>query len=171
MGTMLAGQGVEALINSLQHFDLLYLGLNCATGPEFMTDHIRTLAEKSPFPVSCVPNAGLPDENGHYLETPDMMCGVLQRFFDKGWVNLVGGCCGTQSPHIAAFTKLAEKKKPHVPKITPRSTLSGIETLEVTDEMRPMLVGERTNVIGSKKFKRSFAMKNMMKLQTSPRAR
>jgi len=64
MGTMLAGQSVEALAVSLEHLDLLYLGLNCATGPEFMTDHIRSLAASSPFPVACVPNAGLPDENG-----------------------------------------------------------------------------------------------------------
>src|SRR5262249_34458322 len=73
MGTMLAGQSVEALAASLEHVDLLYLGLNCATGPEFMTDHIRSLAAISPFRVACVPNAGLPDENGRYLETPEML--------------------------------------------------------------------------------------------------
>ncbi|HET9451916.1 MAG TPA: homocysteine S-methyltransferase family protein, partial [Aggregicoccus sp.] len=64
MGTMLAGQSVESLVASLEHVELLYLGLNCATGPEFMTDHVRSLAAMSPFPVACVPNAGLPDENG-----------------------------------------------------------------------------------------------------------
>lgn len=154
MGTMLAGQGVEALLASLSHFDLLYLGLNCATGPEFMTDHIRTLAEKSPFLVGCVPNAGLPDEHGHYLESPQMMCGVMTRFLENGWVNVVGGCCGTESQHIAAFVKLVQGKKVHTIKPVSRSLLSGIECLEVTDEMRPVIVGERTNVIGSKKFKK-----------------
>jgi 5-methyltetrahydrofolate--homocysteine methyltransferase len=73
MGTMLAGQTIDALATSLEHLDLLYLGLNCATGPEFMTDHVRTLAGMTHFPVSCVPNAGLPDENGHFLETPEML--------------------------------------------------------------------------------------------------
>lgn len=154
MGTMLAGQGVEALVASLEHFDLLYLGLNCATGPEFMTDHIRTLAEKSPFPVSCVPNAGLPDEHGHYLETPSMVCGVMARFVEKGWLNFVGGCCGTKSEHIAALAKLVEGKKPHEALPQKGSILSGIEPLEITDEMRPVIIGERTNVIGSKKFKK-----------------
>jgi 5-methyltetrahydrofolate--homocysteine methyltransferase len=154
MGTMLAGQTIEALVASLENWDLLYLGLNCATGPEFMTDHVRTLAQMSPFPVACVPNAGLPDENGHYLETPKMMCSVLTRFIDSGWVNFIGGCCGTQAHHIAAFAELANHKAPHRADLKPRSSLSGIEYLEVTDDIRPAIVGERTNVIGSKKFKK-----------------
>src|SRR6185369_16743808 len=95
MGTMLAGQSIEALLASLSHLKLLYLGLNCATGPEFMTDAIRSLAKLSPFPVACVPNAGLPDENGCYLETPEMVSAVLARFMERGWLNVVGGCCGT----------------------------------------------------------------------------
>jgi len=152
-GTMLAGQTVEALIASLSHFDLLYLGLNCATGPEFMTDRVRTLAQLSPFPVSCVPNAGLPDENGDYLETPKMMSDVLTRFIDQGWVNFVGGCCGTRCSHTGAFAKLVEGKKPRSFTPAPRSMLSGVEYLEVTDDLRPVIVGERTNVIGSRKFK------------------
>jgi 5-methyltetrahydrofolate--homocysteine methyltransferase len=153
MGSMLAGQTVEALVTSLEHWDLFYLGLNCATGPEFMTDHIRTLAGMSPFRVACVPNAGLPDENGCYLESPKMMSTVLDRFVSQGWVNFVGGCCGTQCTHTQAFAELVEGKKPHVvPKIS-RSSLSGIDYLEITDELRPVIVGERTNVIGSRKFK------------------
>ncbi len=153
MGTMLAGQTVEALVASLAHFDLLYLGLNCATGPEFMTDHIRTLAAISPFRVSCVPNAGLPDENGCYLETPEMVSAVLSRFIDHGWINLIGGCCGTVCAHTEAYSDLAKGKKPRVAIPVLRSSLSGIEYLEITDEMRPVIVGERSNVIGSKKFK------------------
>lgn len=153
MGTMLAGQSVEAFLASLAHWDLLYIGLNCATGPEFMTDHIRSLAQLSPFRVACVPNAGLPDENGCYLETPQMVSRVLDRFIAKGWINLIGGCCGTHAGHIEALTELARGKEPRKLPSTPRSYLSGIDYLEVTDEMRPLIVGERTNVIGSKKFK------------------
>ncbi len=154
MGTMLAGQSIESLLASVAHEDLLYLGLNCATGPEFMTDYIRSLAETSPFPVSCVPNAGLPDENGCYLETPEMVSGVLARFVDRGWVNVVGGCCGTHAGHIEALEQLVRGKAPHLPKPASRSFVSGIDFLEITDEMRPVIVGERTNVIGSRKFKK-----------------
>jgi 5-methyltetrahydrofolate--homocysteine methyltransferase len=97
MGTMLAGQSVEALIASLSHVNLLYAGLNCATGPEFMTDHIRSMARLAPWPIACVPNAGLPDADGNYLETPQMMTAVLERFLEQGWLNVVGGCCGTHA--------------------------------------------------------------------------
>jgi 5-methyltetrahydrofolate--homocysteine methyltransferase len=154
MGTMLAGQGVDALYASLMHRDLLYLGLNCATGPEFMTDHIRTLAQLSSFPVACAPNAGLPDEDGRYLETPEMMSRVLNQFGERGWLNVIGGCCGTTAAHIQAFVALAKQLKPHQPLRRDSSILSGIELLEVNDDVRPVLVGERTNVIGSRKFKR-----------------
>ncbi|HLL53387.1 MAG TPA: methionine synthase, partial [Myxococcaceae bacterium] len=153
MGTMLAGQSVEALAASLEHLDLLYLGLNCATGPEFMTDHLRSLAAMSPFPVSCVPNAGLPDENGHYLETPEMIARSLRRFVEQGWLNVVGGCCGTHQGHIAELSRAVQGLKPRAQVAKPRSSLSGVDYLEVTPDIRPVIVGERTNVIGSKKFK------------------
>ncbi len=154
MGTMLAGQSIEALLTSVMHRNILYLGLNCATGPEFMTDHIRSLNELSPFPVSCVPNAGLPDENGCYLETPEMVGHVLSRFIEKGWVNVLGGCCGTTHHHVEELVKIAATAKPHVAKPQKHSVVSGVDYLEITDEMRPVIVGERTNVIGSKKFKK-----------------
>ena len=153
MGTMLAGQSVEALLASVSHVPLLYLGLNCATGPEFMTDAIRSLAKLSPFRVSCVPNAGLPDENGCYLETPEMVSKVLSRFVSQGWINVLGGCCGTHPGHIQALAQLASQNSPRKPTPAQRSFLSGVDYLEITDEMRPVIVGERTNVIGSKKFK------------------
>ncbi|AKF80427.1 5-methyltetrahydrofolate--homocysteine methyltransferase [Myxococcus fulvus 124B02] len=153
MGTMLAGQSVESLAASLEHWELLYLGLNCATGPDFMTDHLRSLSELSPFPVSCVPNAGLPDENGHYLETPDMIARSLTRFCEQGWLNVVGGCCGTTEAHIRAVSQAVKGLKPRTKVPKQRSTLSGVDYLEVTDDVRPVIVGERTNVIGSKKFK------------------
>ncbi len=157
MGTLLAGQSIEALAASLAHVDLLYLGLNCATGPEFMTDHIRTLSSFTTTRVACVPNAGLPDENGKYLETPEMIARVLDRFIQAGWINLVGGCCGTTAPHIRALSEMVKGKKPRVSRSQSRSFLSGIDYLEITPEMRPVLVGERTNVIGSRKFKQLIA--------------
>ncbi|HTS81323.1 MAG TPA: methionine synthase [Myxococcaceae bacterium] len=153
MGTMLAGQSVEALATSVEHVDLLYLGLNCATGPEFMTDHIRSLAQQTRFPVACVPNAGLPDENGRYLETPAMISRTLRRFVEEGWLNVVGGCCGTTPEHVRALAEAVRGLPPRRPHPRPASRLSGIDYLEVGEDVRPVIVGERTNVIGSRKFK------------------
>ena len=95
MGSMLAGQTADALWASVSHAGLLSIGLNCATGPEFMTDHIRTLSELSTTRISCYPNAGLPNEEGTYLETPTSLAAQLERFIENGWLNMVGGCCGT----------------------------------------------------------------------------
>jgi 5-methyltetrahydrofolate--homocysteine methyltransferase len=152
-GTMLAGQTVDALATALEHAPLLYLGLNCATGPEFMTDHIRSLAAMTRFPVACVPNAGLPDENGHYLESPPMLARVLRRFAEEGWLNVVGGCCGTTPEHVRAIAEAVQGLPPRRPDPPVRSRLSGVDYLEVGEEVRPVIVGERTNVIGSRKFK------------------
>ena len=95
MGTTLAGQTIEAFYISIEHIKPLSVGLNCATGPEFMTDHIRSLSELSTSYVSCYPNAGLPDEEGHYHESPESLSKKLDGFAEKGWFNIVGGCCGT----------------------------------------------------------------------------
>lgn len=160
MGTMLAGQTVEALANSLEHVELLYLGLNCATGPDFMTDHIRALSEQSSFLVSCVPNAGLPDEEGRYLETPNMLSHSLSRFLEKGWVQVIGGCCGTHDGHIEEMAKIAKNFKPKRHHVNEHSRLSGIDILDISESDRPFFVGERTNVIGSKKFKELIAKQN-----------
>src|SRR5205085_2405057 len=153
MGTMLAGQGVESLVISLEHKPLLYLGLNCATGPEFMTDHLRTLAQLARTRVACVPNAGLPDESGKYLETPEMLARTLGRFAENGWLNLMGGCCGTHRGHIAKLAEIAPRFKPRAIPTRRRSALSGVDPLEIADDVRPVIVGERTNVLGSKKFR------------------
>lgn len=152
-GTMLAGQSAEALTASLSHRDLLYIGLNCATGPDFMTDHVRSIAELAPFRIACVPNAGLPDEEGNYLETPEMIGQSLEHFIEQDWLNFVGGCCGTTPAHIRELVRIASGKPPRGLRKQKRSYLSGIDFLEITDELRPVIVGERTNVIGSKKFK------------------
>jgi 5-methyltetrahydrofolate--homocysteine methyltransferase len=153
MGTMLAGQSVEALATSVEHASLLYIGLNCATGPEFMTDHVRSLAQLTAFPVACVPNAGLPDENGRYLETPAMLARSLRRFAEEGWLNVVGGCCGTTPDHVRAIVEAVQGLPRRVPQPRRASRLSGVDFLEVTEDVRPVIVGERTNVIGSRKFK------------------
>jgi 5-methyltetrahydrofolate--homocysteine methyltransferase len=158
MGTMLAGQTVEAMWASLRHAKPLAFGMNCATGPEFMTDHIRTLSSSTGEFVSCYPNAGLPDEEGKYLETPTSLAAQLEKFVDHGWLNLVGGCCGTTEKHIAAIAQMVEGKKPRaLPKEAHRAVYSGIETVEADDSTRPLLVGERTNVIGSRLFKNLVA--------------
>ena len=154
MGTLLAGQDIEAFYVSLAHRDLLWMGLNCATGPDFMTDHLRTLSEICRFDVACVPNAGLPDEEGKYNETPEMFATKVSRFIENGWVNLVGGCCGTTPEHIKLLADAAAGKKPRVPSTLRRSVVSGIDTLVIDNDTRPVIVGERTNVLGSRKFKR-----------------
>ncbi|RPI23335.1 MAG: methionine synthase, partial [Acidobacteria bacterium] len=157
MGTMLAGQNAEAIVTSLEHANLLYLGLNCATGPEFMTDHLRTLSELARTFVACVPNAGLPDEEGRYLETPAMMLNVLERFVSERWVNVIGGCCGTTPRHIEAMARLASGREPRRVPQHDRVFLSGIDALEIEESVRPVLIGERTNVLGSRLFKRLIA--------------
>jgi len=158
IGTMLAGQTADAFCASLLHADLLSLGLNCGTGPEFMTDHIRTIAGMAPFRISCYPNAGLPNEEGKYLETPDALAAQLERFIANGWLNIVGGCCGTTDAHIRALAQMAEGKRPRPrPAASHRAYYSGIELVEAEESNRPLIVGERTNVIGSRLFKNLVA--------------
>ena len=152
-GTMLAGQGVEALYVALEHLDLLSIGLNCATGPEFMTDHLRSLSAIATRFVTVYPNAGLPDERGQYGETPQSLAFKMRRFVDEGWVNLIGGCCGTTPTHIRALAELARGRPPRVPALAEPQAVSGVEVFYPADDNRPLFVGERTNVIGSRKFK------------------
>ncbi|AQU78345.1 methionine synthase [Planococcus faecalis] len=155
MGTTLAGQSIEAFYISIEHVKPLSVGLNCATGPEFMTDHIRSLSELSDGYVSCYPNAGLPDEDGHYHETPESLAKKLKGFADKGWLNVVGGCCGTTPEHIKAVRLAMDGLPPRKPDPVERGhVVSGIEPLQYDETMRPLFIGERTNVIGSRKFKR-----------------
>jgi 5-methyltetrahydrofolate--homocysteine methyltransferase len=157
MGTLLAGQDIEAFYTSICQHDLLWIGLNCATGPDFMTDHLRTLSAICRFPVACVPNAGLPDEESHYNETPTVLTRKLERFVDSGWVNLVGGCCGTTPAHIRELGAMVTGRTPRAIPDVRRSVVSGIETLVIDESTRPIVVGERTNVLGSRKFKRLIA--------------
>ncbi len=154
MGTTLAGQNIEAFYISLEHLKPVSVGLNCATGPEFMRDHIRSLAAISSAAVSCYPNAGLPDENGHYHESPDSLARKLGGFAEKGWLNIAGGCCGTTPEHIRAMAEVMAAYPPRQLSGQHPPALSGIEPVYVESENRPYMVGERTNVLGSRKFKR-----------------
>ncbi len=157
-GTMLAGQTADAFVASIAHADLISIGLNCATGPELMTDHLRTVADMSPVRVSCYPNAGLPNEEGKYLETPTSLASQLERFVDNGWLNVVGGCCGTTDAHIRTIAQMVEGKRPRpLREPSHRAYYSGIELVEAEDSNRPLIVGERTNVIGSRLFKNLVA--------------
>ena len=154
MGSMLAGQTAEALVVSLEYAEAFGIGLNCATGPEYMTDHIRTIHETATSFVSCYPNAGLPDEDGLYGETPDSLASVLERFARNGWLNIVGGCCGTTPAHIRTIAQMALGHAPRRHNPGRRTKFTGIDVVEACDDNRPLLVGERTNVVGSRRFKR-----------------
>src|SRR6202790_2270739 len=158
MGSMLAGQTIEAMWASLRHAKPLAFGMNCATGPDFMTDHLRALSQLTSCFVSCCPNAGLPDEEGQYLETPTSLASQLEKFVDHGWLNVVGGCCGTTEQHIRTIAQMTQGKKPRMrPAELHRAIYSGVEAIEAEDSTRPLLVGERTNVIGSRLFKNLVA--------------
>jgi len=157
-GAMLAGQPVDAFYASVSHADLLSIGLNCATGPDLMTDHIRTLAQMASTRISCYPNAGLPNEDNQYPETPDSLAAQLEKFVTQGWLNIVGGCCGTTAAHIRAIAQMAEGRPPHaVNAPSHRAYYAGIELVEADEHSRPLVVGERTNVIGSRLFKDMIA--------------
>jgi 5-methyltetrahydrofolate--homocysteine methyltransferase len=158
MGTMLAGQTAEAFYVSVAHAELVAIGLNCGTGPDFMTDAIRTLDELAATRIVCYPNAGLPNEEGRYLETPETLAQQLGRFVDHGWLNIVGGCCGTTPAHIRAIAEMVAGKKPRAVKAPSRRAFySGVELVEAEESIRPLLVGERTNVIGSRQFQSLIA--------------
>ncbi len=115
MGTMLAGQAIEALAASIEHLHPFSIGLNCATGPEFMTDHLRSLSGLTTSFVTCYPNAGLPDEHGQYEETPQSLALKMRRFVEEGWVNAIGGCCGTTPAHTRELAALARGHAPRRP--------------------------------------------------------
>jgi len=152
-GTMLCGQGVEAFYTSIEHFPLLYVGLNCATGPAFMADHIRGLAALADCAIGCVPNAGLPDEHGRYNESPEEMAAVLEDFARQGWINLLGSCCGSTPEHTRQIAEISKRQQPRRARPARFSRVSGIEFQSLEVDRPPLIVGERTNVIGSRKFK------------------
>jgi 5-methyltetrahydrofolate--homocysteine methyltransferase len=113
-GRTLTGQTTEAFLISIQHAPLLSVGLNCALGAEDMKPYLKIMAEESEFLVSAHPNAGLPNEFGAYDESPEMMAGYVEEFLKEGYLNIVGGCCGTTPDHIKAIAEVAKKYEPRV---------------------------------------------------------
>ncbi|CAN5673580.1 methionine synthase [soil metagenome] len=154
-GRTLTGQTVEAFLNSVSHFPLLSIGLNCALGPNEMRPYIEELSNKAPFFVSTYPNAGLPDplsETG-FPETPESLAPQLKDWAEQGWLNVVGGCCGTTPAHIKAIADAVRGSKPRVTPERDRTLrLSGLEAFAARPEIPFINIGERTNVTGSPKF-------------------
>lgn len=111
-GRTLSGQTTEAFLISVQHMDLLSIGLNCALGADALRPYLQVLKQKAPFYVSAHPNAGLPNEMGEYDESPEMMGAQIKSFLDEGLVNIIGGCCGTTPEHIKVMAELASKYQP-----------------------------------------------------------
>lgn len=154
-GRTLSGQTTEAFYNSVSHADLLSVGLNCALGAKDMRPYLQELSRIATCYVSIYPNAGLPNQFGQYDETPEMMVekGVHQEFIDSGFVNIIGGCCGTTPDHIREMAKMAEGRKPRQrPQVEPFMRLSGLEPATFTPQSNFINVGERTNITGSAKF-------------------
>ncbi len=154
-GRTLSGQTTEAFLNSVSHVDLLSVGLNCALGAKDMRPYLEELSNKAPFYVSAYPNAGLPNQFGEYDEDAHTMGHQIEDFLQAGFLNIVGGCCGTTPAHIQRIAELAKTAKPRKkPQPDTLMHLSGLEPLTFRPESNFMNVGERTNVTGSKKFLR-----------------
>ncbi len=149
------GQTVEAFWNSISHVPLLSVGMNCALGPREMRPLIEELAQIAPVYTSAHPNAGLPDPllPTGFPESPDSLAPQLREWADEGWLNIVGGCCGTTPEHIAALADAVRGQSPRpVPKVEPYLRLSGLEAITVRPESNFVNIGERTNVTGSPLF-------------------
>ncbi len=154
-GRTLSGQTTEAFLNSVSHVDLLSVGLNCALGAKDMRPYLEELSNKAPFFVSAYPNAGLPNQFGEYDQDAHEMGHQIEDFLKAGFLNIVGGCCGTTPSHIKRIAELAKDAKPRKkPQPDTLMHLSGLEPYTLTPESNFLNVGERTNVTGSKKFLR-----------------
>ena len=152
-GRTLTGQTTEAFWNSVRHARPLSIGLNCALGAAELRPYVEELARIADTHVSVHPNAGLPNEFGEYDETPEAMAAVLDEFAAAGFMNIVGGCCGTTPAHIRAIADVASQHPPRaIAEIKRVCRLSGLEPLNITPEVGFINVGERTNVTGSPKF-------------------
>ena len=152
-GRTLSGQTTEAFWNSVAGYRPICVGLNCALGAEDLRPYIRELSRVADVPVSIYPNAGLPNAFGEYDDTPEYMAEVLAEFAKSGFLNLVGGCCGTRPAHIRAIREAVEGFAPRrIPEISLRCRLSGLEPLNIGPETGFVNVGERTNVAGSARF-------------------
>jgi 5-methyltetrahydrofolate--homocysteine methyltransferase len=158
-GRTLSGQTLEAFLISIGHVELASVGINCALGPELMRPYIEELSQKCPVAVSCHPNAGLPNEFGGYDETPRQMAKILGEFAQNGWLNIVGGCCGTTPKHIQAIAEAVKQFSPRPLRKESdakavRTSFSGLEPYIIDADSTFTMIGERTNVSGSRKFAR-----------------
>ncbi len=154
-GKTLGMQSIEAFWTSVSHFDMLSVGLNCALGPAQMRPYIESLSQVSDRYISCYPNAGMPDGMGGFDSSAEEVAGWLREFASQGFVNMVGGCCGTTPDYIRAIAQAIDELPPHRRSQPPRlSRYSGMDRLEIRPESNFLMIGERTNVTGSKKFAR-----------------
>jgi len=153
-GRTLSGQTTEAFWNSVAHTpNLLSVGINCALGAEDMRPYMAELSKIAPVYVSCYPNAGLPNAFGGYDESPEHMASILQSFAQDGFINIVGGCCGTTADHIRAIAEAVKDIAPRkIPTVPTYLRLSGLEPVTLTPQTNFVNIGERTNVTGSRKF-------------------
>jgi 5-methyltetrahydrofolate--homocysteine methyltransferase len=154
-GRTLTGQTLEAFLITMSHYPLLSIGLNCALGAEQLRPFIEELSARAPFFVSAHPNAGLPNQFAEYDQSPGYMGNIIQTFIQNGWVNIIGGCCGTTPDHIRVIASMAAGQKPRtVPEKKHITALAGLEPLVIRPDSNFVNIGERTNVAGSLKFAR-----------------
>ena len=160
-GRTLTGQTLEAFYYSLRHARPLTFGLNCALGPAELEHHVEELSGLCSEYVSVHPNAGLPNAFGGYDMTPEDMAVFARKWAGKGWINIIGGCCGTTPDHIRAMAGAVAGMSPRIPPQKPRECrLSGLEPLVINDSSPFINVGERTNVTGSARFRRLIEQQN-----------
>ncbi|PSL00343.1 methionine synthase (B12-dependent) [Haloactinopolyspora alba] len=153
-GRTLSGQVTEAFWNSIRHINPLAVGLNCALGAKEMRPYVAELSRIADTFVSCYPNAGLPNAFGEYDEGPTETAGYVEEFASAGFVNLVGGCCGTTPDHIREIAgSVQDKPRREVPTVAPAMRLSGLEPFTIDDSSLFVNVGERTNITGSARFR------------------
>ena len=154
-GRTLSAQPIESFYYSVSHVQSLSVGLNCAVGVDLMRGPVERLSSISRSRVSCYPNAGMPDGFGGFLGDKDQTAAILGEFARNGWLNIVGGCCGTTPEWIAAIGRAIENVPPRkIPDVPHWSAYSGMEALLVRPETNFIMIGERTNITGSKKFAR-----------------
>ena len=154
-GRTLSGQTIEAFWHSIADADPFIVGINCALGAKQMRPYLEELSKLAPAYISCHPNAGLPNAFGGFDETPELMAADLREFAGNGWLNIVGGCCGSTPEHIAAIAEAVRDLPPHTVVEPDHATrLSGLEPLTIRPELNFVNIGERTNVTGSPKFAR-----------------
>ncbi len=160
-GRTLSGQTVDAFWTSVRHSEPLIVGLNCSLGADEMRPHVQALSEIADTYTASYPNAGLPNAFGGYDETPDQTAALLKEFSESGLVNVVGGCCGTGHDHIAAIASAVSSLPPRtMAEVPERTRFSGLERFEIGPDTGFVMIGERTNVTGSKRFRRLIESKD-----------